>query len=230
MRLTTAIHILAGTLGLLSGYVALGAAKGQALHRRSGMLFVCAMLTMSVLGMTLALWRDRAPAVNVPAALLTFYLVITSLATVRPVPGWSRSLDIGAMLVALGVGLTMLAIGYQAIAGRGGFNSGYAVPSFMFAVVGLLGAAGDFRVLRSGTRTGGPRLARHLWRMCFALFIAALSASVQFGKLIPRQFRLPGMLSLPVLAVIVMMFYWLWRVRVRRNSRGIVVVGVPETA
>ena len=27
---------------------------------------------------------------------------------------------------------------------------------------------------------------------------------------------------LPVLAVLVVMFYWLWRIRVRRNERGLV--------
>lgn len=34
-------------------------------------------------------------------------------------------------------------------------------------------AAGDVRVMRSEPLRGGARFARHLWRMCFALFIAA---------------------------------------------------------
>ena len=50
-----------------------------------------------------------------------------------------------------------------------------AFPFFMFGLVGVIGSVGDMRILRSGALNGASRLARHLWRMCFALFIAALS-------------------------------------------------------
>ena len=38
-----------------------------------------------------------------------------------------------------------------------------------------LAIVGDLRVIRMGGLKGPRRLARHLWRMCFALFIAAAS-------------------------------------------------------
>ena len=44
------VHILAGGLALMFGYVALYAAKGATLHRKSGMLFVLAMVTLSLSG------------------------------------------------------------------------------------------------------------------------------------------------------------------------------------
>ena len=44
--MTLAIHILAGGLALVFGYVALYSRKGGTLHRRSGMLFVYAMSIM----------------------------------------------------------------------------------------------------------------------------------------------------------------------------------------
>ena len=50
MRMTLLIHILAGGLGLVLGAVALSATKGAMLHRKSGKLFVYAMVTMSVTG------------------------------------------------------------------------------------------------------------------------------------------------------------------------------------
>jgi uncharacterized membrane protein len=65
------VHILAGGLGLVSGYVALSAAKGGTLHRKSGMLFVWAMLTLSVTGMLISALNGVAPAINIPIALLT---------------------------------------------------------------------------------------------------------------------------------------------------------------
>ena len=48
------------------------------------------------------------------------------------------------------------------------------------------------------------------------------------AKVIPEPIRIPGLLALPVLAVLLTMFYWLWRIRMRRNMRGI--VGFSATA
>ena len=231
MRMTYLVHILAGTLGLLTGYVALYAAKGSVLHRRSGMLFVFTMVTMAVFGLTIAVVRDIAPAINIPAATLTLSLVITSLTTVRPLGAGTRWLNLIATIVSFAVGLTMLTWGFEALANGGTRNGMPAFPFFMFGVVGMLAGLGDIRVMRSGPLKGAPRLARHLWRMCFALFIAALSSSVQFGKMIPEPYRVRALLVLPVLAVLVTMFYWLWRVRIRQSLRGIVVrISAPEAA
>ncbi len=222
MRMTYAIHILAGTLGLLTGYVAIYAAKGSPLHRKSGMLFVFTMVTMAVFGMTIAVVRGIAPAINLPAALLTLALVLTALTTVRSLGAASRWVDLGATIVALGVGVIMLTWGFEAVANGGKRNGMPAFPFFMFGTVGMLAFLGDLRVIRAGALTGASRLARHLWRMCFALFLAALSASVQFAKMAPRPLRVPIMV-IPMLVVLGAMFYWLWRVRVRRSVRGLVV-------
>ena len=77
MRNILFVHVLGGGLGLLSGYVALYVTKGAAMHRKTGMLFVCAMLTMAVTGFLVSAFGGVAPAINIPTALLTFYLVIT---------------------------------------------------------------------------------------------------------------------------------------------------------
>ena len=103
-----------------------------------------------------------------------------------------------------------------------------AFPFFLFGVVGLLATVGDLRVMRSGPLRGAARLARHLWRMSFALFIAALSFFIGQAKVIPKPVRVTPLLVLPVLAVLVTMLYWLWRVRVRRSLRGIVGLRAPE--
>jgi hypothetical protein len=94
----------------------------------------------------------------------------------------------------------------------------------MFAVFGLLGSAGDFRVVRSGELRGARRLARHLWRMCMGLWIAAasffLGPRTRVEKVIPEPLITPAFLALPVLAVLAVMGYWLWRVRSRRALPG----------
>jgi len=230
MEVTVLLHILAGGVGLLSGYVALYAAKGATVHRKSGMLFVYAMLTMATFGVVLAVSRNKAPEINIPAATLTSYLIITALTTVRPLDAGSwkaRWLAIGALLLALGVGSVMLIWGLEAIVNGGKRNGMPAFPFFMFATIGLLGAIGDLRVMRSGPFTGASRLVRHLWRMSIALFLAALSFSVQMASMLARkQIRLPGgVIALPMVLVLVTMLYWLWRVRLRRSLRGIILTG-----
>jgi hypothetical protein len=220
MRTTLLIHIIAGGLGLVTGFVALYAAKGARLHRAVGTVFVYTMLTMCAAGVAVAAGRGVAPAVNVPAGVLTAYLVVTALATVRPAAAVPRWLLPAAMLAALGVGVASLTFAAQAFAAGGTRNGMPAFPFIMFGVVGMLASAGDLRMMRSGPPRGPRRLARHLWRMSFALFIAALSFFIGQADEFPEGLRIPGLLALPVLAVLVTMFYWLWRVGVRRTMRG----------
>jgi hypothetical protein len=231
MRTTLALHILAGALGILSGFVALFAAKGARLHRTSGMLFVYAMLAMSALGALLAAARSKAPAINIPAALLTFYLVITALTTVRPLAAGARRVNVGGMLLALAVALVDFAFGVEAIAGGGRRHGIPAFPFFLFGAVGLLASAGDLRMIRAGGGLrGAARLRRHLWRMCWALWIAAMSFFVGQAKVFPKPVRIPALLALPGLTVLLVMLYWLWRVRARRAARGLVGVHLRDAA
>src|SRR5688500_5724717 len=230
MGSTLVVHIIAGSLGLVSGFVALYAAKGSTLHRKAGLVFVCVMLTMAVTGSLIAGFTNTAAALNIPIGLLTAYLVVTALLTVRPMAGTSRALDVGLMLVALAIAVADLKFGFEAVA-NGGMREGMpAFPFFMFAVVASLATAGDLKMLRSGPLNGAPRLARHLWRMSFALLIAALSLFIGRADDIPEPVRIMPVLALPVLAVLVTMFYWLWRVRIRRSLRGIVRIRSAETA
>jgi len=150
---------------------------------------------------------------------------------IRPVGGWvmglyadlrgrraALSLSVTLMLLALAVGLTDLTFAAKTFVGPTARWTG--IPLLMFASVGILGSAGDFRVLRAGPLRGSARIARHLWRMSFALFIAALSFFIGQAKVIPKPIRIVPLLVLPVLAVLVTMLYWMWRVRVRRATYG----------
>jgi uncharacterized membrane protein len=221
------LHITAGCIGLISGYTALYSAKGAPLHRKAGMVFVYAMLPMCAMGLTIAVARGVAPAINIPAGLLTASLVITALTTVRPPSPTSYRLNRIAMVTVLLVGVGAIAVALRAIA-AGGRESGIAYPLFMFGIVGLLAFKGDVKVMRHGELRGAARLARHLWRMSFALFIAALSFFIGQARVIPEPIRIRPLLALPVLAVLATMFYWMWRVRTKRTARVIVRGGAPE--
>jgi peptidoglycan/LPS O-acetylase OafA/YrhL len=134
------------------------------------------------------------------------------------------------MIAAFLVASTALAFGFQAVANGGTRNGLPAFPFFLFGIVGLLAGGGDLRMIRNGTLKGASRIARHLWRMSFALFIAALSFFIGQAKVIPKPIRIMPLLALPVVAVLVTMLYWLWRVRMRRSLRGLVGQRVPEPA
>lgn len=76
------IHIAAGGLAIVLGAVALSVRKGGSIHRRSGLLFVYAMLVM---GFTAAILGVRTGATgNVFAGLMTAYFVMTALTDDRP--------------------------------------------------------------------------------------------------------------------------------------------------
>jgi len=222
VKMTLLFHILAGALGLVLGAVALSATKGATLHRRSGIVFVYAMLTMSVSAIMMASLRGVAPAVNIPAGLLTAYLVITALTALRPRTAASRLVDLGAMLVAFGVGLISVALGLEALARGIRTNWIVSIPFLVLGVVGLLAGASDLHLMRSEGMGGAPRLARHLWRMCFALLIAATAFFLGQPDVFPKALRIPALLALPVLAVLTTMLYWLWRVRIKGGYRAVI--------
>jgi uncharacterized membrane protein len=217
------VHIVAGSLGLVTGFVTLYAAKGAPIHRKVGMAFVAAMLTMTPTGLVVAITSGVWAEVNIPAAIVTGYLVVTGLTTVRPPARGARALSVGAMLVALAVGLTTLTFGVQAIAQGGNRNGIPAFPFFMFGTIGTLAAIGDLRLLRAGALRGTARIARHLWRMSLALFIAAMSFFIGQADEFPKTMRIMPLLALPPLAVLATLLYWVWRVRFRRSARGLTV-------
>ena len=208
------IHIVAGLLSLLAGAVALYAAKGSPLHRRSGLVFAAAMLTMTTSALLMAV-LFRPNVVNVIAATLTFYLVCTGLMTVKLPVERTRAVTTGLMLVAFAVGGGSLVLGFEAT-GRGARIDGIPTfPVFMFAAVGLIAAVGDARLLRAGGIGGGPRLIRHLWRMGYAMWVATMSFFLGQAKFFPAPIRRSGLLVIPVLLVLVVVVHWFWRVRRR---------------
>ena len=212
------VHISAGGAAILLGATALIARKGAWLHRRAGLLFVSAMVAMGMSGSVLALLRSWTDT-NTLGGFMSAYFVVTALTTVRPATAWTRRLDRGALLVALGLVSVDIALGITALRSPHGTMNG--VPFFMLfflATITLLAAAGDVRVMWSGALAGGARLARHLWRMCFALFIAAasfFSIRARVARILPAPLTTGPMRALPILLIFAAMFYWLWRVRRR---------------
>ena len=206
-------HVLAGATAVVAGFVALYTRKGARVHRTSGTVFVYAMLTMSLSGAFIAVGRPGM-AVNVPAGLVTAYLVITAFLTVQPSSVIARRVERGAMLSAYALGGASIVV---ALVGAGRGNMGFAFPLVMFGVLALGAGAGDRRMIRAGGLKGAARLKRHLWRMSVALFIASASFFLGPVRRIPEPLRIPALRLVPVVALVTMA-YWLWRYRARREA------------
>jgi hypothetical protein len=214
------LHIVAGTLGMLSGFVAVFLLKGSRRHGRAGKVFVIAMLCLSASGVILAIMKSQPG--NVLGGTLTFYLVATAWITARRGDGQPGLLDWGAFLVILALAAVEVTCGIEAAMSPTGLKYDYPPgPYFIFGFVAMLAATGDIRMLVRRGISGTARIARHLWRMCFALFIAAASIFMARQQLFPALFQKIGLLYLLSFLPLMLMIFWLVRVRITKayNSK-----------
>jgi uncharacterized membrane protein len=232
------IHICAGTLGLLSGTAAICFRKGSRLHVLAGRIFVASMLTMATGAVYLAIVRHQPN--NIGGGILTFYLIGTSWLTARRRDGETSRFDWLALLVPLVLGILTWMNGVKVV--RSGANSQDGVPVGMMFFMGsvmLLAAAGDVRMLVLGGVLGAKRISRHLWRMCFGLFIAAgsfflgpsnrplrLLSTVGLGQHLPRALFSTSLYLLLSILPLILLIFWLIRLRFTNAYKGISIQSV----
>jgi hypothetical protein len=208
------LHIIAGTLGMLSGFVAVFLRKGSRRHGLAGNVFVIAMLSLTASGVILAIMKSQPG--NILGGAFTFYLVATAWMTARRREGEPGIFDWGALLVVLAVAACQLIFGLEAALSPTGLKYDYPPwPYFFMGSVAALAVAGDVRMLLRGGISGRHRIARHLWRMCFALFIAAASIFLARQQIFPAFFRKIGVLLFLSFLPLILMIFWLIRVRFR---------------
>ena len=100
--------------------------------------------------------------------------------------------------------------------------NGVPVPMIaLFSLVELGGAVGDTRLLLGRVLTGSQRIVRHLWRMCFAFWIATGSFFIGQMDEFPKALQHFGIVALPAFFPLLAMFYWLWRIKLRRRMSGL---------
>ncbi len=227
------VHICGGVVGLVCGTAAMAFRKGSPRHVLAGRIFVASMLTMGAFAAYLAIVRNQPN--NIGGGILTVYLIGTAWLTARRRDGETSRFDWVALLIPLANGILSWMTGVRVL--RSGHSSLDGVPVGMILFMGsvcLLAAAGDVRMLVRGGVFGAKRIARHLWRMCFGLFIAAgsfffggsnrplrLLSTVGLGKyLSPALFNTTLYLILTLLPLILLIF-WLVRVRFTNAYRKI---------
>jgi uncharacterized membrane protein len=219
------VHICAGVSGMFSGAAALAFRKGSPRHVLAGKIFVLSMLTMAVGAVYLAIVKYQPN--NIGGGIITFYLIGTAWLTARRREGETSRMDWLVMLIPSALGTLSWINGVKVV--RSGATSQDGVPvgmTFFMGSICLLAAAGDVRMLLRGGVVGAMRIARHLWRMCFGLFIAAgsfflgpsnrplrLLTAVRLGQHLPSALFSTGLYLVLTVAPLILLVFWLMRVR-----------------
>lgn len=206
------LHICGGTFGMVSGFVAVFLRKGSRQHGIVGNVFVASMLILSATGTYLAFLKSEPD--NFIGGALTGYLVATAWMTARSRDGETNLRDWGAFLLASAIGTVAITYGIRAATSPVRHSAG---PYFFLGSIPLLAAAGDLRMLMRGI-SARQRVARHLWRMCFALFVASVSIFSARAHLFPVLLRKTGVLSVLSFLPLGLLVFWMCRVRFAKQA------------
>lgn len=199
------LHILAGTLSILAGAVAMAAPKGRPLHLLAGKVFVGAMAGMALTAVVRAAQQFDTEPLNFWMGNLTLYLVATGWRAAR-----MRQSAVGSVDVAMPVVALVITLGLGWVATKGG---GFAGPAVVFSGITACAALADVRWLRRPALHASRRIVRHLWRIGLALFIAVGSLFLGQPQVFPYELRSSGLLLFPSLLVTAFFLYWFIRHR-----------------
>jgi len=218
----TWIHIAGGLIALASGTAAVAARKGGAVHGSAGTWFCAAML---VLGVTAAILEPFRPVPGSPVGgIMVCYFVLTAWMTARRREGRPGRIEKIACAAALGGALVIAwggLTGATTPAGPG--------PVFAFAGLCLLAGLLDLNaILRKLSPT--QRISRHVWRICFAFFIATGSFFLGQQDVLPQAVRGSPILFVLAFAPFAVMLFWLIRLRfakaiARSRQSGLLFIG-----
>lgn len=213
------IHIAGGMVALASGTVAVAARKGGATHASAGTWFFAAML---VLGVTASILEPfRSPPGSPIGGIMVCYFVATSWVAARRRDGTTGRFEIVACAAALGLAALMVWGGFTGAttpAGRG--------PVFALGGLCLLAGLLDLNAILRAKLTAAQRISRHLWRMCFAFFIATGSFFLGQQDVLPQAVQGSSFLFVLAFAPFAVMLFWLVRLRFAKMV-GRLILRVP---
>jgi hypothetical protein len=221
------VHIAGGIVAILSGTAAMIFRKGSPRHALAGKVFVAAMLTLGTSALYLAIMKHQVG--NILGGTFAIYLVTTAWLTARHKDGETSIFDWAAMLIPLLVGSALWILGIAVVYGRAVQARGVPVAmNFFMGSVMLLAAAGDIRMLAHGGVFGAKRIVRHLWRMCFGLFVATGSFFLGQQQVFPRWLRGSPALFVLALLPLVLLIFWVLRVWLSSSYRKKIVAAPSE--
>jgi hypothetical protein len=205
------IHAIAGSIAILSGFSALSLRKSSRQHRSVGNVFVLAILLLGLTGVYIA--YSRSIMLSFVNGIFLCYFVATAWMTVKRKAGTLGRFEWVAFVVALAIFAMLVSFAIEASQSSNGKLNGFGPEAFcFFAIVAFIAAVMDLKMIINGGIKGSHRLIRHLWRMCFPMFMATAAFFLGQAKLLPEPVRKIEYLAIPVVIVLLSMSYWIIRV------------------
>jgi hypothetical protein len=213
------LHIGGGTVGLLMGVLAISSRKGALLHRTVGTIFFASMLVTYAIGASVAPFLAEGQRPNFVAGILALYLLITGWHAARRKDRRAGRAEVVGFMIALTItGIALLFMYMGANSPTGTVDGSPPQAFFVFAFGGSAAAAGELNLIMRGDFSDASRVARHLWRMCFSLFIASGSFFLGQPQVFPAWFNATPLPFLLAFSPLVAMAVWLVIVRRGGNS------------
>ncbi|WDD99451.1 hypothetical protein [Thalassomonas actiniarum] len=206
------IHLLAGSIGILAGFMVFVLPKYSPAHKVAGNSFLIAMLILGLTSVYVA--YTRTIFLSLLNGVFICYLLATSWVTIKRKAGSSGYFEQLALVTVMAVAIMYFTFGIQAAHSETGKLHGFAPAIFyFFGGVASLAVLLDFRMIYCGGVTGRQRIIRHVWRMCFPMFMATASFFLGQAKLFPDPVRKIELLAIPVILVLLFSGYWLLRIK-----------------
>lgn len=213
-------HIGGGAIGILTGAAAILSRKGETVHRAAGTVFFAAMLACYLVAAAVAPFLNDGQRVNTVAGVMALYLLISGWMTVKTPETRASGWHAASLAVALGIvaaGGWFMHLGAQSPTGT---IDGAPPQAFgLFMIAGTFAALGEANVLIRRQIAGVARIARHLWRMCFSLFIASGSFFLGQMQVMPLWLRDHPVLYVMALAPLAALAFFIIRVRIGRRFK-----------
>ena len=204
MQILLPIHILAGTIALLSAIMAVLSEKGKKLHVLSGRTYFWCMVTIFLTAIPMSIITSNIFLFLI--AFFSFYLAFAGIRFARNRKGIATTSDwiaVGLMILS-GVGMwTLAAILFMN-------NNSMYIPLLVFGGFAIVLGYGDFKSHKNKTAIGKERIGKHLQNMIggtIAVITAVLVVNVTIEP-VWVWWILPTVLIVPVII-------W-WRIKVMK--------------
>ena len=207
------VHIAAGSMALLTAFVAVITAKGGRYHVLAGRIYAMAMTVIFLTALPLAILGSSVFLLFI--AVFSFYLVFAGWRFARNRRGLPQLFDWCAAGI---MGITGLAMwGYGVLLGSAG--DGQWVTMLIFGAIAvalsLVDGAYYFGLTRGRMRGGAQRIQRHLTNMLAGTIATVTAVAVVNVDLDPVW--LPW--NLPTIVITPLIVWWNVRIGLRASRR-----------
>jgi len=195
MQILLPIHILGGTIALLSAIMAILSEKGKKIHVLSGRTFFWSMLTIFLTAIPMSIITSNIFLFLI--AFFSFYFAFSGIRFARNRKGIATTSDwiaVGLMILS-GVGMwTLAAVLFMN-------NNSMYIPLLVFGFGAIVLGYGDFKSHKNKTAIGKERIVRHLVSMIAGTIAVITAVLVVNVKIEPVWiwWVLPTVLIFPVI-------------------------------